>query len=318
MSFIDKIIEKHSDVLVFRNDSEREKWINDLNGLYQALDDKTIITRKNRQSVDFATVEQDALQRAKPGLKARTTSKYLPKFVDPRTSEQRLKQSQDVAKLVDFYFEKMGIAFKNEHLGDMQIRGELKDFIAKNFLYEAGDLSGTIVFRKHHQGMFGPPFNPVDLINQLAAPYIDHKKKADNEFKIEKQLQAKILDRMGLSSVSQLSAAQRTRFDDELKEVKANELLSYTTKKLPVANRDEYREEFQLRALHKTGLTDSRFANHNERMNIESMTQQGLQNLENIPNFEIPGYTGRPKFSPWDGLENVTNDTGYFLGPEDL
>ncbi|HYF69313.1 MAG TPA: hypothetical protein VD884_14310 [Ohtaekwangia sp.] len=317
-SFIEKIIEKHNDVLIFKSEAKREEWISNLESIYSSHDGITVMTKKNRQTVDFKTVEEDALQRARPMLRAMSTSRYLPKFIDKRNTEQRLKASQEVEKLTDHYLEKLGIVFKNEHLGDTRARAELKNFIKTQFLYEAGGPEGELVFRKNYQGMFGPAITPSELILKYATPYLDQRRTSENQARIEKQLMLKTLEKLGYQSIEKLTGTQRAFFDNELKRSKEEELISYTQKKLPVKSKQDYREEFRLRALHKNGLVDERFGSLQEKMTIDHEVNTSMESLNNFGDFNIPNFTGSPKWSTWEGMDDTENNSGYYLTADQL
>jgi hypothetical protein len=316
-SFISKVLDVNSDVLIFKNDNARVEFIAKLEQKYSSVDD-TIITTKNRQTIDYKTAEQDALQLARPFLKAMSTSRYLPKFVDKRNSEQRIRQAQDIGKVVDHFLDKLGYAFQLEHLGDTTVRQEIRGFIERNYLYEAGSADGQLVFRKHFQGMFGPPISPVDLIKKISTQYLDHERTSANESQLERDLEDKILKKFGVSERAELNDKQRQIFTQEMTDAKAKELVSYTTKKLPVKQPDEYREEFKLRALHKAGLIDERFADGHTRMNIDGSVKASMESLNGLPEFTIPGFTGKINHEPWEGLGDVDNNQGYYLTADHL
>jgi hypothetical protein len=315
-AYIQKILDRNEDILIFKNDAARERWAATVEEYYQGLDERNIIHRKNRTEVNFDAVETHAIQLARPHLLIKSTNRYFPKFVDRRNTETRAKAMTEVEKVVDFFLDKMGIAFKLEHLGDTTARAELKAFIARNFLFE-GDSEGSIFFRRHYQGMFGDPIDPEVLIKQYAGKYEDGRRTADKQAQQKKEIEDSIINNLGLQR-GKLTLEERQKVDALTKDAITESKKAYTTKRLPVRPPNEYKEEFHLRNLHRFGIINERLATPEERMKIDALTTQAMEDLNKPPKFEIPGFTGKIKPTSWEGLDSVENPGGIFLTSDQL
>jgi hypothetical protein len=310
---IQDVIANNPDVLIFNSDGDRATWIREIEKTFTTSGDE-ILAKLNRVQVSMKAFEDSVINLARPYTTNSSNSRYIPSIIDKRSKQEILASMRDVEKVLDFYLEKLGLVFKGEHLGDSSLRQQVKALIATNYLYEGSEPDSEIIFRRHHLGMFGQQISPVELINKISYGLLDEKRTYAAQTKIEWTRQEKALERIGYSSPDKLTESQTAHLNSEIAEIKDEELRSYTTKRLPVMDRDAYRAELKLRAFHQRGHPDESKMSLHEMMAVDGYISKGLEALDGFP--EVPIQQTPIEWQSWPGLGDVVNDKGIFLSPE--
>lgn len=310
---IKSVVSGNPDVLIFKSDDQRNAWIKEIEKTFTTSGDE-ILAIRNRVQVTPKAFEDNIIQLARPFTLNASNAKYLPSIIDKRTKEERLIAVRDTEKVIDFYLEKLGFVFKGEHLGDSSIRSQVKGVISANYMYEGSGPDGEIVLRRSHLGMFGKAVSPVEVIKAVAERFLDERRTYSAQTKITRARRDKALDNLGYLGPDKLTQAQTARLESEISELKEEDLVSYTTKRLPVKDKDSYRTELRLRALHQRGEPDESKLSLHELNWVKAYVDNGLAALDDLPDVRI-----QPKeieWQSWPGLADVTNDKGIFLSPE--
>lgn len=285
--YLKKYFADNADSLYFRDERDKDKVINELRDRFSISGD-LIVNTKTGQAVEPSVFEGVVYSVATPYLGVRGKGKYVPLFVDGRSTETKAAHKDAVEKLVDNFLDRKGYAFRYEHLGDFTIRQSIKNAIASKFLYEGKGDDGEVVFRKFEQGMFSQEFSANEVIDGYAKPFLD-KKRTD-----EKQ------------------AALKSQGTLEEQPV------VYSKKILPKHDPASYQREFERRALFKHGLPSKDAATLQVRRMVEDYAKQGIEKLNSynprVDLGELSKYS-TPRES-WS-IE-VENKSGYWMPNEML
>lgn len=286
-AYLNKFFNDNADTLRFESEEGKKKVIKEMERRF-TMSGESIVNANTGALVEQSVFESVVYSLSSPHLSVRGKGKYVPLFADTRTPEQRAKHKAEVEKLVDFYLEAKGYAFRFEHLGDFTIRQSIKNAISANFLYEGIGTDGEVVLRKYRDGMLSKEFDPNEVIDSYAKPFTDHSRT------IEKQKRLKQDGKHDLKPIT------------------------YTKKTLPKYNQEQIAKEYERRALFKHGLPGKHAATLNQLKMIEGYTNDGIARVNSFnPAEELKDLAryNTPRES-WD-IE-PENKSGYFLPSENL
>jgi hypothetical protein len=313
--YIKKIFESQPDVYQFRIEEDKEKVIAELSRRYE-LRGNTVVNSKTGGEIEPDLLEAALFNASSPFLRVLGRGKYVPKFIDNRNTDAKLKQKSEVEKVVNFLFEKNGYVFKNEHLGDTTLRDIARASIAENFLFEAGTGDGDLVFRKFSNGIFSTKqFTPEEIINHYTNGLIDHHRTNEKKSELLSEIKAKEAAKMGYSNFAAIPKDYQEKFNAKAMDAFKASQKVYTKKVLPRQEEQEVKEEFKRRAIFKTGLPSEEAATLSQRKAIDSYQAAKMNDINSLPSVQgIKEY--QTPVEQWE--INTENKTGYSMPPDML
>lgn len=276
---LNRIFAEQADIFRFTSEEGKNKVIREIE---RRFEDRGSIVVSSVNGATIPNFENILFAVAQPYLSIRSQGKYVPQFADLRDEKAKEIQQEDTKRVIDFFLDKMGIAFKGEHLEDFTYRSLVKNKIAEGFLYTGTGEDGEIRFRRFEQGMFSQDFEPADVINHFASPFIDQKRTQVKQLENVSIIESALLKKYGYPSRAQLPHDKVKLFEDDFnEELKAP--VAFTKKRLPEVDQDEYRREFSKRIAFKLGIEKLEAITMQQKQRVDYYVNERMENLNSLP-----------------------------------
>lgn len=177
---------------------------------------------------------------ARPFLKVLGTGRYLGRYRDTRTKEDRLQHESETAEVLKQWVEKRGFAF----VDDEPLRAWVQ-IVSKNMVHES-DGKGSFVLRALVNGVPTASHKPEDLFGMQLNRFLDKEKTQLNELRIKAKLRDEALSLAGMTLADLADKKKAQAFNEQTLKLVEKEYYSQPTKKrLPNIERGALLEDLQ-------------------------------------------------------------------------
>lgn len=182
-------------------------------------------------------------------LKTRGEGKYIARFADRRTPQQRERDTEDFKKLLSEYASRLPNKYVNNN---NEPERTLINTISNDFFYE-NDSSGSFYIVATLNGVPVERYTPEEVFSKLNK-YLDPDKTKLADMEIKARIRNNALNLEGLTLSDLNDPKKKNAVDQTIKLLEKEYYSIATSKKLPSVNREEFESDLAKQGAHESGL----------------------------------------------------------------
>lgn len=286
---------------------EFRETIADEAGLIETLTRVPMVVRDGRLVDPLTNIvkgtEEFIKANARPFLKVLGTGRYMGRYRDSRSKEQKELNARETREMLKTWVEKRGYSFAN----DEPLRVWM-DFISKNMVFESDD-NGGFVLRPLVNGVPTTSHKPEDLFTMVSR-YADTEKSRLNELRTKAKLRDEALNLSGLTLADLADKKKAAGFEQTLKLVEKEFFSQPTLRKLPNVERGSLLNDLEKEVAYSWNLPiEPKTWTLQEKTKLNGFAENYVKEVERhaITSFEKFATERPPKFyqqvhEPYSGL----------------
>jgi hypothetical protein len=237
-------------------------------------------------------------------LKSRGQGRYIPKYADRRSPDQREKDKTEFKKILNEYASRLG----QKYISDEPQR-ILIEHLANNFLYE-NDGKGSFYIVATLNGVPVERYTPEQVFSKLNR-YLDQDKTRIEEKRISARIRNNALDLEGLTFSDLNDPRKKAALDNTVKLLEKEYYSIPTLKKLPSIRAEMMESDLSKQGAYEAGLPlEEKEWTLNDKIKlsayatnrIEQAKRESWEKFESFVNERTPEFY-KSVFEKFSGLE---------------